>query len=299
VPGNEPARLAAVTVSGRVGGGGPLYRLWAGFRDVHQGSTDFNPVWECENGTLGADAAIAGDPTASPDPAAGAKVRVTFATVSTLANRLGITVAQGAVHGSHNYHHNAGRYLVLCRCKVTAGAVAGLQLRAGYANNTSSAPCEEVYVTNSDWRLIPLGEVTIPPLGYRSAVADVDYVGQAQLQFYAELVTGTPGVDRLELDALCLVPSEHLAVCEGAEVQNVALDPRPASWHVLEDDTTLAVAMRNGVPALNIEHAETDLYLPLGRGPIVVAVERATQHLLTEVIDFSISYHPRWLSYRE
>lgn len=299
VPGNEPARIATFKLEAHTGGGGPIYRIWAGFRDPYQGTTDFQALWEAETGTPGTDAAKVSEPTASPLGGSNNSVLVTFSTM-TLVNRLSITLAQRTSGITTNYHHFVGRYLVLCRCRVSTGTTVGLQLRTGYLGNSVYEPCEEVYVDNTAWRLIPLGEITIPPSGFRSTLATTAYITGMQMQIWAERMTAGGGTDTVELDALLLVPSEHLFYCEGSEIQYVAGDTRPVIATVYEDDTTAAIACRNTVPALNVDYGFQDFYLPAGSSPIlVVAGERATEHLTTDAVNMTITYYPRWLAHRD
>lgn len=301
VAGNEPARVRDLQVKPRSGGGGPLYRLWVGLREqvITTGALNLDTVWELEDGTNEATATDTPDATASPSPAAGAMVRVAFSATATLAKRLSITAAQAAARYSHtNYSHYVGRYLVLCRCKVTTGATVYLQLRAGYAGAVTFEPAGEAYVENTAWRLLALGVVTIPHHGYRDQIAANANPQDTQLQLWAEHIDGTAATDVLDLDALCFIPAEHLATVEGSALTYTAGDDKTVHFYTFEDDTTLAAGSRYGRPSLNVEHNFQDFYLPLGLAIVVIAGEQETQHVLTESNDLSVEYLPRWLLYR-
>jgi len=298
IPGNEPARIRDLAVKPRFGGGGPLYRLWIGLREPFAGTANFDPVWELEDGTNGVGAADMADATASPGPASGAKVQVGFAD-PTMQLRMSIQPSQAAIRYGHmNYAHYAGNYQVLLRCKVTAGATAYIQLRVGYTNSATTIPIKDEFVSNSSWRLIPLGVVSIPPHGYRDQVAANSNVGTTQLQIWAQHMAGTPATDTLDLDAISLIPADHYASIQGTEVEYRPGDDTPAHFFTFEDDTELACGYRYGKPSLSIDPSRNGFYLPVGQSMIVVAGERETSHVLTEANDLRVEYLPRWLGYR-
>lgn len=302
VPGNEPARVRDLQVKPRSGGGGPLYRLWIGLREqiVTVSTPNLDTVWELEDGANEATATDVADATASPSAAAGAKVQVAFNVTATHAKRMSITAAQAAVRYGHtNYSHYVGRYLVLCRAKVTAGATIRVELRTGYAGAASFVPAGEAYITTSAaWRLHNLGTVTIPHHGYRDQIAANAYPQDTELQLWAEHVSGTAATDVLDLDALCFIPADHHITLEGTAVTYTAGDDKTAHVYTFEDDTVLATGGRYGRPSLNVDHDPEDFYLPLGNAIVVIAGEQETQHLLTEANDLSVEYLPRWLMYR-
>jgi len=301
VPGNEPARIRDLQIKPRSGGGGPLYRLWIGLHDqiITPSGVNLDSVWELEDGANEATATDTPDATASPNAITGAMVRVAFSATATHAKRMAITAAQAAVRYSHtNYNHYVGRYLVLCRCRVTAGAAVRLELRSGYAGAASSVPCGEAYIENSAWRLLEIGIATIPHHGYRDQIAVVAYPQDTELQIWAEHISGTAATDVLDLDAICLIPADHLLRVEGAALTYTAGDDKTVHLYTFEDDTQLAAGSRYGRPSLNVEHDPQDFYLPLGAAIIVLAGEQQTQHLLTEANDLSVEYLPRWLLYR-
>ena len=146
--------------------------LWLGFRPENAGLTNFESLWECEDGTivdvvdtaLQADVApINGVNDASPVGALGNdSLRCTFAVDPTLIERFHVTVNDVCTAAGHaDFDHQQGEYLILLRCRIIgAGGVAGVQMRSGY---TGQIIHEEVYVDNTDWHLIPLGNISIPP----------------------------------------------------------------------------------------------------------------------------------------
>ena len=299
VAGNEPARIRDLAVKPRFGGGGPLVRIWIGLREQGSGTANFDPVWELEDGSNEATAADVADATASPDPATGSKVQVAFNVTATMAQRMSITVSQAAIRYGHmNYSHYTGNYHVLLRCKVTAGATVKVELRIGYTNSASTVPVQEEWVTNSDWRLIPMGYISIPHHGYRDQLAANANVATTQLQVWAGHEAGTAATDVLDLDAIQLIPSDHFARLEGTDVEYRVSDDTPAHIFVFEDDTDLPVGYRYGKPSLNLPPDLNDFYLPVGQPAVVIAAERQASHVLTDANDLRLEYLPRWLAYR-
>jgi len=159
VDGDVWARIVSARLNGKAGSG-PIHRTWMGIREEMGGVSNFESVWELENGTKYNGAA---NSTSRADYSGSAHVRDTSLSASLTAY---VTLSVGAMcaaEGHADYIHQAGEYLVLCRCAVDAGTV-GLQMRYGYELGTM-IPCEEVFINNTSWRLIELGNVTIPPTG--------------------------------------------------------------------------------------------------------------------------------------
>jgi len=295
VAGNEPARIRDLSVKPRISGGGPLYSIWIGLRDQGVSTLNFDPVYELEDGTNGASATDVIDATASQ----GYKVQVAFNVTPGAVSRMTLTCAQASIRYAHmNYSHQVGNYLALLRCKVTAGAKVGVQLRVAYTNSADSDPCQEQYIENSGWRLIPMGYISIPPHGYRDQLAANDNVATTQLQIWAQHLAGTAATDVLDLDAIAFIPSDHMAYLVGTDVEYRVNDDTPAHCLTFEDDTTLACGYRYGKPSLSLDGSMDKFYLPRLYSCIVVAGERETSHVLTEANDIRVEYLPRWLSYR-
>lgn len=270
-----------------------LYRVWAGLREANLGTAHFSAVWECENAaaTMGTDATRQTGGAGS----GGGWVDVIFAT-PTACQRWSMRVGDTGAYAEEYL----GTYQVLCRCKVTAGTVA-LQFRAGATSTLTTpatTPNELVYVTNTAYRLIPLGEFQIPAAGYRAAQYDPYAIQFTEAQIWAERIDGA---GTLALDCIVLIPAGHTVKAVGA---NIYTDPGPEyyplKFYTHENDTTAAVAKRGpGEPAVNLEEATfQDWYLPNTTALLVVAAEAEDQHVLGSQVDTILTAYKRFLSYR-
>lgn len=291
--GTANGRVLYFDVKGASGGGGPLSRIWVGVRPVRYGTSSFTAVWECESGTNGTDASDVADATASPAGGSGYKVQVSFATSTALVKRLGIKL--GDVIAGPYYNHCVGRYLVLCRCKVSAGTI-GLQMQSGFGGSATAAQSEELPISNTSWQLIPLGYVQIPPTGYRYGMpTTLGLISNFEISLYAER---WDGAGTLDLDALCLIPAEHSAYMDGAAVQYSGGLSYLARVMTFENDVHDAVAYSAGGLENNLDFSDFDWYWPYEGAMVIVAAQRASSHELTDTVNIDGQVYPRWLSYR-
>lgn len=266
--------------------GNPITELWCGIRRENRGVTNFESVWDCEDGTN-----VAGDTGNVLDGTAygGSKKTTTFA-VGGFVERFNIDVQQVCTAAGHaDYDHQQGRYLVLARCKVVgASGVAGIQMRYGYGGNMAA---EEVYVDNLAWKLVPLGNISIPP--WEGYDYNEFYMYSYQIDIWAEeLVTCD-----LDMDCLVMIPNEHMVYLDGADIYNDVLDGT-ANIRTHEDDredgANTAVTVINDA----LELVPTDWYIPPGNGTVIVAAQLAGIHNLTDTVTPYITYIPRWTNYR-
>lgn len=297
--GVAPGRIEQLKVSGDTTIGTALERFWVGIRRADYGVTSFVPLWECESGTVPADAdtALSADGTdATASPGAGAnpnKVEVTYDEKVTLLKRLSIKV--GDIIAS-DYDDMAGRYVVLLRGKVSAGT-SGIQLRYG----TTSAPdatfdrCEEVFLDETSWNLIELGEVEIPPhlrLQLATGSADVQY---SELQIWAEEISGTGTV--LSLDCLVLIPAEHYVSATGCEILYSA--GSDAYVYTLENDTVQGYAedSSTGAKRLLQDLVVRDWYVPTQDYVAIGAAQRNGVSVIDDIMNYTFYVNYRYLTY--
>lgn len=289
VVGVYPSRMSLCQVKGRNGGGGPIYRGWIGIRPAYEGTNSPQVMWEAESGGVYssndtskvADAACSG----------GYKVQTTFATHPEMCVR---------AHGwGGDVPDDMGRYLVLGRCKVTeSDTVVGVRMHIGYINDGMDAPTgDEVWITNTAWRLIPLTVFQMPPHPYRWD--NYDRLKSNRAFLYAERAAGT---GYFELDALVYIPANHFAYFEGGRIQYNVEGYCPLDIYTFEDDTTGAVGTLSTAggefDSLAVSYSTTDFYLPVGDSTLVFAGERETQHVLDDAVDVTIKAWSRWPSYR-
>ena len=296
VRGTAPGRIATCSVYGS-GDTYTLDKFWIGIREPRFGTAGFVSRWECENGTVGTDTVKrkdAGEGASPSDTPTYNKVRVTYVTTA-LAKRLSITVNDVC---ASNWLHEAGRYVVLARCKVSGGTSA-VQLRYGanQAPESGFAANESVYVSNTAWGLVSLGEVQIPPVGTRNNTYQTADVRYTELQLWAEQIGGAG--TWLDLDCLALIPAEHYVAASGAEI-NYSPAGTGAHVYVAENDVITGYAEDTSNYARRALENLTprDWYFPVDGGMIVAAAERSTGSVLADVLNLSLSLRGRWLSYR-
>lgn len=297
--GTAPRRLQSTTI--RYEYSAALARVWLGIRPPYEGNTSFVPLWELEEGVMGTDAAVATEAGVSPvGSVADNKVSVSFATVATNAERVSITPAR--VTGITDAEHMKGRYVVLCRCKVSSGTVA-LEMRVGYSGATAAnlAPLAPVYISNTSYRLIELGEAQFPPAGWRTANgADVSVAcAYTQLSIFAERISGS---GTLSLDALVLIPATHYVKLEGASIWYDVGDSTPYDGYILthENDITEVIGNVNADPSSTVaavEHSAREWYFPMDGGIIVMAGEGDSAHVMDETVTLSLVAHTRWTNF--
>lgn len=273
VVGDVPARIRHMTIRSDATGS-RVGRLWIGLRseDKHNTLDDFEPIWECEDGTPGTDAALAADATASPTGGGNTKVTVTPGT-ATWAKRLTITL--GDVTSAD--YNNLGFYLWLLRYKLSAGSSTwDAQLRFGYSGMADDdfVRGDIVELDNSSWDYIEMEAKMLPVRGrFYTAVLEVGNT----VQIWARRTSGGANLD---LD--CLVP---LTVDEGwlkiedvdlaaGSVENLSVSEHPDGFlQAREWDTSgiLAVATLGG----------DNFRLPVGDGRMYVVYAGPTDSDLT------------------
>lgn len=264
--GNEPSRikLGLSPVSGNpISGSNALKKLWIGIRPHYTTYAAFDPRLELEDGLLQGGAALATDATASPGGGGNTKVRVATVSTSGLQYYCSISIAQ---HDAANDLEYRGKYLVLLRCKIGAGTV-GVQLRYGNAATYApKVPLDEVYLTNTNWELVELGEVQIPSL---NRIRDSINLDQESLLLYAEQVAGS--ATALDLDCLILIPSEHMVRVDRAFLYYSAGVNRDIAIVTYPDDEAQAYQYSELNIGYELEAGFTDFYLPVGGGVLVIA----------------------------
>jgi hypothetical protein len=291
--GTAPARIIRMALD-NTSASGSLDNFWAGIRNNVYGASSFTPVWEAEAGTNGTDAADVVDAAAS----GGNRVDITPGT-TTLVQRWSqvLSTASGSSDPAINKQY-AGRYLVLGRFQLSAGSSTwGIQLRYGYTLNAGAGqiPCEKVYFTDTSWRLIELGEVIFPitsnrakdftALGYKESIL----FSQSALFLWAERISGAAN---LRFDAIVLIPSESIVIAKSvgvgiADFVYIDTAENDVVEAYVDDGNSANISTRN-------------VYWPGGAdgGVMVMAAERATEHLLSDTMRVTLNIVPRWLSYR-
>ena len=300
--GDVPARLASLLVENATVG---IDKLYAGVRsaDVRQ-VTNFEGIWECEDGT---NTARGGDDnsepnTASPGAAAGIFVLGTPSAPDTWEEYLYIRISN--VYGAAaDYDAAFGTFLWLLRTKVTTAAnVFQVQLRWGYHGMADAdyvrGPIVEV--TNTAWDYAEMGVQKIPPRDYHvfdSATISPTLDNLTQVQVWA---CRTAGASTIEFDCLCpiAVDEGYLIVKEGIEATARYLaygegpDGRKASYGFVV----------GGVLTKYGTFDSMGFALPPGDGRMDLVYTREGSSVLTDTITVSAlsgeTYYERWRSLR-
>lgn len=188
----------------------------------------------------------------------------------------------------------AGSYRLLARYRVTGTAVVGIQAYYGVVGAMEAL--SEIYNIGGDllYHLVDLGEITYP-VGVR--FGDLTPFA-AYLYLYAELLSGS---GYLVIDALCLVPSNHLLVVDGAAISGslvhgeslvVSVDPR--------DFTYAGDRVVDSAESQPYAITTKDFYIPLGTNYFVIFADDLTNgNLLASEITVSMEVVNRWRSVSE
>ncbi len=214
IVGDVPARAGGFRIY-TDGSGVQVGRLWMGWRSTtkHPAIANFVPIWECEDGTAGTDAAHAtdGGNTASPIDGAGNDHTEVTPDPGTpgWAERLAFKLSDITA----NYDDNFGDFLWLLRAKVDAACTWEIQLRWGY----DALPDDDhvrgpiVEISNTSWDFLEQGRMVIPLRNLQVYVSSVwaDSLDQDyDVQVWARRTAGSAG-DSLFLDCLCLIPLDE------------------------------------------------------------------------------------------
>jgi len=296
--GRAPGRIGNFQINGRNGGGGPLYRFWVGIREYLWGYSGFVPVWEAEDGTNNNPATDTSD-QASAAASGGYYVQCGFTTTTAMTKRF--TIRGRDVSAGWGMR---GRYLVVARLRVGTGTTCAVQIKTGLSGGNALDPREIVYVDDAvfgtNWHMVELGEVDIPPVGtqfYGRPQGDLE--AETTIEVWAERVSGNNG---LGIDCLIMIPSRHIAFVEGGAVQYDGGPPatrKPVRIFTYADDTVDAMSYEYQSIADNtVGFSVRDFYLPHEGWLVVLAGERATQSVLGDAVDVAMDYYARWPSYR-
>jgi len=279
--------------------------LWLGIRSPRESGVtlpDFTPVFELEYGTtLIADTTKTSEVGASPSGSStNNRLTCTFATSANMADRVQLSVQQAltqGVGGSAVFTSMIGRYMVLLRAKVDSGTTARIRLYSG--NTNGMRPFRDIDITNTVYRLIPIGEINIPSVSFRFEVGgSTGIAGNHLLKIGAERISGAGS---LFLDALCLIPSDHLAYGKSASGSNFNW----LSWYTFADDGVVAFDKSSGIDfeiTNVVDYFMSNFFMPWSGGRCVLAGQSAnpaTVHSLTATASINLSHLARWKTFSD
>lgn len=294
--GTRNGRFKKITLTHN--GATDITHLWLGIKpargnsNIIDGTTTFDPLWLCEDGTLGTDAAL----VAGGSPALGTNVvEIDFDTDTTLVSRLNLAVEQ--IAGSQ-FTDFIGEYLLVLRYRATGttttyGAVVVPTMAAGVeaANNNT-----EVFFDSTSNSLlnVVIGSVTIPPAAFRGDMLDRD-VQKAGFAIHIEQIAGTAD---LQLDAVLLVPQTH-----SIEIDDINITGAGLFATITIDEGGEAVVMtRNATTILDTPQIVSikDFTMPVDGGLFLVYGEGgAGAFVASTVVKVRIEVVNRWESYRD
>ena len=287
-----------------------LDRFWIGIRSVnkHGTVTDFENIWECEDGTNNAsESGITDDTTsdvngASPGGGSGAYVEVVETDLEwdDTWNQVLIIALTNVTSGSY-YEEQFGNFLWLLRAKVTSGTWE-IETRFGYTTSTAVVG-ERIEITNTDWDFYEAGIYPIPIRNLHTHQTDI--LGETHEGIYRVHIWArrTSGSGDLHLDCLCPVPlDEGFAYVGVTDFEADVLGSRLEIMTAPEDDVGAIPINSSGYFIQSPEHSASRFYLPPGDGRMIIVYARASSSVLTDTVSVNYQnlgrFYPRWFSLR-
>jgi len=305
VVGDVGARINALAFRGSAA----LNYFWMGLRSANKHGTpaNFVPVWELEDGTMGADstADAATEPnTASPGGGSGSRVVVAENVLewdNTWANVCHITLNDVGYDTAAKIPCSFGRFLVLCRAKIGAGTWE-MRLMTGYPI-TGYSYTDPVEVDDTDWVYYEMGIVNVPPRNLQ-AIEDAYFSTDNEEDFTVYLnAQRTSGAGNLFVDCLCWVPLDEGFFCTkdglSSATQDTILGEGP------KEDTAVVVYSSVTAGTFDICTFEFENFrLPIGDGRLICVYSTAGADVFATTIEFADAaevasyYTERWISLR-
>jgi hypothetical protein len=301
IVGDVGARVGTFIFYSAAAGADVVDRLWMGFRSAGKyGQTlaNFDPIWECEDGTNNANESGIVD-GADANASGGNKVTVTETDLDwddTWHEVLELVIDDVSANESDQY----GVYLWLLRALVSAGTWE-VQLRWGYSGMPDADHAQgrivSVSATSYDMHEMGVFQLPIRDLKVFSTTAITDAADDDMgLQLWAQR---TSGAGTLTLDCLCLIPIDE-GYLVASDLDIAAAETGYFGYSPMDTHQILHVgaAAIEHIPSVDVHNFN----LPLGDGRIVAVYARSLSHDLTDVMRFDTGeageYFERWLSLR-
>lgn len=191
-----------------------------------------------------------------------------------------------------------GRYLVLARVKVNSGVV-GIEMSYGEDSHTA-APVniyrnEMRYISNTSWKLVELGT-------YRYPFHDRAFTGVPPLGWMSLRVMQVSGTTTdLRVDCIVLIPNDYFIKGTNCNATANVLGGGHTKLVQMEDGVPIAVNYAVDLPqnriigAPQLSYSE-DLF-PWDGGVMVVAAQRSTEHVLSDLISITMIRYDRYKAY--
>ncbi len=293
VNGDVPARLRRTYIHSSVAA--MLYEVWLGWK-TDRYSDDYGyfvPYWSLRKASVFGTDTTGGTSHADVTAKDGYRVECTFATQTTLVERLRISVAD--VVASH-YDGMIGSYKILLRAKAYGGLVARVRVGSGYVASNDFTRRPRVKVNKPYWYLYDLGTVSIPNAG---GGAFFDEIANAGLIIDAEKASGG-GSAALYLDGIILIPVSDgaLHVLSAAQIGTTMSGVNSAYVASNPDGTIIGRIADTSALRDSFVPDASEWNLPLG-GPIMVAAGTpGGGSAVGDTLDVTLGFHERWLTLR-
>ena len=199
--------------------------------------------------------------------------------------------------------HYRGSYTALARVKLTGAGDVDIAAKFGYTSSSALNPIGSPQkVTNTDWKLIPLGNVTFPPGRMLSDVDSALRMANLGFEIYAQKISGS---SNLYLDTLVLVPSRHALFVDGCSIcrssytdddSGGAYSYADLDVRVSEADEVVILAEAADFLGINaaILPAIIDWEIPNEDGVFVCFAERTLSHEIADDFVVTVKYVPRY-----
>ncbi len=283
-----------------------LHRYWLGIRSANKhgadGITNFEPIWELEDGNNATDATDTVDATAS----GGNRVTVSESGIDwddgDFHRCLEIYLGQVTANGDDNF----GDFLWLLRTKVASGT---WEVRLGFSMGLLMAPSgndlktDIIETSDTDWGYY---EMAVMPISLRNihAIVESDYTkagdGLFRVDVYARRTSGSGD---LHLDCLCPIPVDEgflkIKGTEDSTVEQVLFGHSPEGYKsILTRTAGLSLIQFSAIEGIY------DFRLPPGDGRIICVYSQKKDGAddITDTLIFNDGdlgkYYESWLSLR-
>ena len=234
-------------------------------------------------------------------PANTTYAKVVIAALSGVGEQIQVAVDNIKLYATPIDHYR-GSYTAIARAKVTAGD-ADIEARFGYtSSNQLSSIGAPQKVSNTDWKLISLGEVTFPPGRAFSDVGNVWRMANLGFEIYAQRISGAP---TLHLDAIILVPSEHALFVKDCSIcrSSYTIDAGETEYAYADLDIRVTELEEKEVFAdaadflginTSIELVSIEWEIPHMPGAFVCFAERTLSHEIADDYVATMLYVPRY-----
>ena len=174
---------------------------------------------------------------------------------------------------------------------LSAAGTVDLEMRSGFTATaeTDLTKSEKVAITNTSYQFVELGEISIPPFGWKDPWQFANSLRDFAIHIYAAQISGTPD---LHLDCLVLIPSEHLFSASNFTIDgngSVALYTDIEEGYIAAEIN--AVVHSNKIDA-SIDYHLRNLRIPIEGCEVVLAGDTTTPDP-DDTFALAVKYIPR------